>query len=123
MQISIDNKNYTVTTEIINQFMQLGTNKIEVLYSKLDAPKRLALQAYARKYLYDAEKVLRDKGDTVIAKMVRPGKKDDPVMKMLWLYLMGLEEMLQNVELAFESNNDDLITNLTFKFPNIGKAG
>lgn len=121
MRISIDGNSYELTPETQHQLLQqLQAFEIEA-YHSLDEALRFLLKPVARHLLEKTERKLRASiGKEEAARICRPERREDPVIRFLGLNMAFAQSMLGNATLTIETGSDNTITNATIQAPREG---
>lgn len=113
MRIYIDGNSYELTPETQTQLLQqLQAFEIDA-YHKLDEALRFLLKPVARHLLEKTEKKLRASiGKEEAARICRPEKREDPVIRFIGLNMAISQSLFNNAELSIETRGAT-ITNAT----------
>lgn len=122
IKVSLDGKDYEISEKALidtaDTIIKYAMKQIE---SEVPYPLLVALNAFARKKLYDIERNLYEKGiEPEEAKKVRPKENQLHIERILELLIINGQELIRvnNVNLRFTKNNDGQIAHLDIERQN-----
>jgi hypothetical protein len=123
MRISIDGNSYELTSETQTQLLQqLQAFEVDA-YHHLDEALRFLLKPVARHLLEKTEKKLRASGvgKEEAARICRPVKREDPVIRFIGLNMAISQSLFNNAELSIETRGAT-ITSATLQAADEGRG-
>lgn len=119
MIISLNNKLYEIEEKTLSDLVQSGTTIILDFYSKLDPSYRMIIKTFLRSWLYKVE----EKAPDNLKSIIRPPKKGDPLEHLLQLALNYGVGLINDAELGFSTNDNDIFTDIYVKHPYLSETG